>query len=61
MVAWLFYFTRVPNISVPQGYNARHIKKHMNSIRVHYIKKENFGLGISEIKTPYGNKVEFMI
>lgn len=52
---------RVPNIfhiSVPQGYNVRHIKKHTNSIRVHYIKRENFELGISEIKTPYGNKVK---
>lgn len=52
---------RVPNIfhiSVPQGYNVRHIKKHTNSISVHYIKRENFELGISEIKTPYGNKVK---
>lgn len=25
---------------------------------MHYIKRENFELGISEIKTPYGNKVK---
>lgn len=51
---------RVPNyfhISVPQGYNVTHIKKQVEDIRIHYIKKDNFELGVTEIKTPFGNKV----
>lgn len=51
---------RSPNcfhISVPQGYNVRHIKRKINNIKVHYIKKENFDIGIITIKTALGNEV----
>jgi len=51
---------RVPNsfhISVPQGYNASHIKKRFTAIVIHYVKKEFFEKGIQEIKTPLGNTV----
>lgn len=51
---------RTPNvfhITVPQGYNASHIKKKYTNIQLHYAKKENFAIGISTIKTPLGNKV----
>ncbi|QOW61327.1 type IV toxin-antitoxin system AbiEi family antitoxin domain-containing protein [Treponema pedis] len=52
---------RTPNkfhISVPQGYNAGHIKKRFIAIVIHYIKKELFEHGIQEIKTPLGNTVK---
>lgn len=52
---------RTPNsfhISVPQGYNVGHIKKRMNNIKVHYIKKENFDIGIITVKTAFGNEVK---
>lgn len=51
---------RTPNvfhISVPQGYNASHIKKRNDNIQVHYIKKDIHELGVTEINTPLGNKV----
>lgn len=51
---------RVPNyfhVSVPQGYNTNHIKKQTRDIKIHYIKKDNFELGVTKIKTPFGNKV----
>lgn len=52
---------RTPNffhISVPQGYNAAHIKKLTDNIRIHYVKRENFDLGITLVKTVFGNKVK---
>ena len=52
---------RTPNIfhiSVPQGYNASHIKKRYKNLQVHYVKKDLFPIGISEIKTPLGNSVK---
>lgn len=52
---------RVPNvfhISVPQGYNASRLTKKFSNIQVHYIKKENFDLGISIKKSPFGNAIQ---
>lgn len=49
---------RTPNtfhISVPQGYNASHIKRRNKNIVVHYIKKEWHEIGKTEIKSPQGN------
>lgn len=51
---------RVPNtfhISVPQGYNASHIKKKNPQVNVHYVKSENFTMGITSVQTPLGNRV----
>lgn len=51
---------RTPNIfhiSVPQGYNASHIKKRYGNLKLHYIQKDFFDVGLSEIETPLGNKV----
>lgn len=49
---------RTPNvfhISVPQGYNASHIKKRFPDLQVHYVKKEFYEIGKTEIKSPQGN------
>lgn len=49
---------RTPNtfhISVPQGYNASHIKRRNKNMVVHYIKKEWHEIGKTEIKSPQGN------
>lgn len=49
---------RTPNIfhiSVPQGYNASHIKRRNKNIVIHYIKKEWYEVGKTEIKSPQGN------
>lgn len=51
---------RTPNIfhiSVPQGYNASHIKKRYENLQVHYVKKEFFEIGLTQVKTPLGNFV----
>ena len=51
---------RTPNvfhISVPQGYNARHIKKRYEDLQVHYVKKDLYELGKTEIKSPQGNLI----
>lgn len=51
---------RTPNIfhiSVPQGYNASHIKKRYENLQVHYVKKEFFEIGITQLKTHLGNFV----
>ena len=51
---------RTPNtfhISVPQGYNASHIKRRNKNIVVHYIKKEWYEIGKIEIKSPQGNTI----
>lgn len=45
------------HISVPQGYNASHIKKKSPQITVHYVRAENFDMGITGIQTPLGNTV----
>ena len=51
---------RTPNvfhISVPQGYNASHIKKRYEDLQVHYAKKDLYELGRTEIKSPQGNLI----
>ena len=51
---------RTPNvfhISVPQGYNASHIKKRYEDLQVHYVKKDLYELGKTEIKSPQGNLI----
>lgn len=51
---------RTPNvfhISVPQGYNASHIKKRFKDLQVHYVKKDFYELGRIEIKSPQGNTI----
>lgn len=51
---------RTPNvfhISVPQGYNASHIKKRFKDIQVHYVKKDIYEFGKIEIKSPLGNNI----
>lgn len=51
---------RTPNvfhISVPQGYNASHIKNRYKDLQVHYVKKDLYELGKIEIKSPQGNLI----
>ena len=43
------------HISVPQGYNASHIKKRYEDLQVHYVKKDLYELGKTKIKSPQGN------
>lgn len=45
------------HISVPQGYNASHIKKRWDNLKIHYIKKDFYELGRTEIKSPLGNLI----
>lgn len=45
------------HISVPQGYNASHIKKRYEDLQVHYVKKDLYELGKTAIKSPQGNLV----
>ena len=57
----LGFSDRTPNvfhISVPKGYNAGHIKRKFSNIKVHYVKKEFFHLGVIKIKTPLGASVK---
>ncbi|MBT1035444.1 hypothetical protein KJY78_03645 [Canibacter sp. lx-45] len=51
---------RTPNtfhISVPQGYNAGHIKRKFPLVRVHYIERKLFPVGIIQKETPVGSVV----
>ena len=51
---------KTPNvfhISVPQGYNASHIKNRYKDLQVHYVKKDLYELGKTEIKSPQGNLI----
>ena len=51
---------RTPNvfhISVPQGYNASHIKNRYKDLQVHYVKKDLYEIGKTEIKSPQGNLI----
>ena len=57
----LGFSDRTPNvfhISVQQGYNAGHIKRKFSNVKVHYVKKEFFHLGVIQIKTPLGSIVK---
>lgn len=52
---------RTPNvfhISVPQGYNAGHIRQRFSNIKIHYIKRDVFHLGLIKVKTPLGTSVQ---
>lgn len=52
---------RSPNffyISVPQGYNASHIKKRFENLQIRYVKKELHPIGIIKVETPLGNTVQ---
>ena len=49
---------KTPNvfhISVPQGYNASHIKNRYEDLQVHYVKKDLYEIGKTEIKSPQDN------
>ena len=51
---------RTPNvfhISVPQGYNASHIKKRYEDLQVHYVKKDLYDIGKTEIKSSQDNLI----
>ena len=51
---------RAPNvfhISVPQGYNVTHIKNRYEDLQVHYVKKDLYEIGKTEIKSPQGNLI----
>ena len=51
---------RTPNvfhISVPQGYNEKKKKKRYEDLQVHYVKKDLYELGKTEIKSPQGNLI----
>ncbi|EFA90051.1 type IV toxin-antitoxin system AbiEi family antitoxin domain-containing protein [Peptoniphilus lacrimalis] len=51
---------RTPNvfhISVPQGYNASHIKNRYKDLQVHYVKIDLYEIGKTEIKSPQGNLI----
>lgn len=57
----LGFSDRTPNIfhiSVPQGYNAGHIKRKFPNIKVHYVKRDFFHLGVIKTKTPLGSSVK---
>ena len=57
----LGFSDRTPNvfhITVPQGYNAGHIKRNFPNIKVHYVKKDFFNLGLIKTKTPLGSTVQ---
>ena len=57
----LGFSDRSPNvfhITVPQGYNAGHIKRKFPNIKVHYVKRDFFNLGLIKTKTPLGSTVK---
>lgn len=52
---------RTPNtfyISVPQGYNATHIKRRYENLQIRYVKKDQHPIGITTVETPLGNAVQ---
>ena len=46
------------HITVPQGYNAGHIKRKFPNIKIHYVKRDFFNLGLIKTKTPLGSTVK---
>ena len=57
----LGFSDRTPNvfhITVPQGYNAGHIKRKFPNIKIHYVKRDFFNLGVIKTKTPLGSTVK---
>lgn len=47
----------VLDVSVPQGYNGSRIIKDYNKLRLHYVQKDKWNIGITEANTVHGNKV----
>lgn len=45
------------DVSVPQGCNVSRIKKDNPTLRFHYVKREWWNIGITNIRTPYGATV----
>ncbi len=45
------------DLSVPQGFNARHLKKGERDLRLHYINADRWDIGITAKKTPLGNQI----
>ena len=57
----LGFSDRIPNvfhITVPQGYNEEHIKRKFLNIKVQYVKRDGFNLGLIKTKTPLGSTVK---
>lgn len=57
----LGFSDRIPivfHITVPQGYNAGHIKRKFPNIKIHYVKRDFFNLGLIKTKTPLGSTVK---
>ena len=48
----------IMEVSVPQGYNGSRILKDNTKLRMHYVKKDNWDIGITETKTSLGNVVK---
>ena len=46
------------DVSVPQGYNGSRIIKDNKTLRLHYVQRDKWGVGITENDTVYGNKVK---
>ncbi len=52
---------RVPHVldvTVPQGFNGSRILKDNNKLRVHYMKKDRWDIGITQTQTVLGNMVK---
>lgn len=45
------------DVSVPQGFNATRLKNDNQNIRLHYIKADRWGVGVTETLSPDGNIV----
>lgn len=45
------------DVTVPQGFNATHLKKKNKHLRLHYIKAGKWDIGITETLTPNGSNV----
>lgn len=51
---------RTPNvihITVPQGYNTKHLTKHYGHLIFHYVDVSVFDLGVVTMKSPLGNDI----
>ena len=51
---------RTPNvihITVPQGYNTKHLTKHYGYLIFHYVDASVFDLGVVTMKSPLGNDI----
>ncbi len=51
---------RIPHsidVTVPSGTNMSRIRKDLPDLRVHYVRKDLYEIGVSETETPMGSKV----